>query len=229
MISTGKHKLTQDLKRIEMMVGELTARLDGKGLFWPTPYADLTTVTLGNYLMRQNRLLAVRGTALTGPAQERLDTVAACFDRLLYYNAEEFKHIIGRELEARLDQWREYVQRLPRKENRAKCYEVEGENRVIIEDIFQKLSILADQPAPHLLEEIEQLDLKLRQHWQPGKFIWPDEWQPAYPQAIYWWLYGQPQNTVKITVNRTERSTYLPQPHRKPGTGPALAVEPGRA
>lgn len=227
MLPTGKQKLTQDLKRIEMMVGEMTSYLGSEILFWPTTYAGLTTVTLGNYLMHQNRLLALRGTALNALAQDRLDVAVARFDRLLYYNTEEFKQKIGRELEARLRQWREYVQQMTRGEIQANCYEAEVESRVIIEDIFQKLSILTCYPEPHISEEIEQLDFNLRQFWQPGKFIWPVEWQSAYPQAIYWWLYGRPQSRVKVRVNVGERSPYIPQPSRRPSIGLSLAAETG--
>lgn len=227
MLPTGKQKLTQDLKRIEMMVGEMRSYLGSEILFWPTTYAGLTTITLGNYLMHQNRLLALRGTALDALAQDRLDVAVARFDRLLYHNTEEFKQKIGRELEARLRQWREYVQQMARGEIKANCYEAEVECRVIIEDIFQKLSILTCYPEPHISEEIEQLDFNLRQFWQSGKFIWPVEWQPAYPQAIYWWLYGQPQSRVKVRVNVGERSPYIPQPSLRPSAGLFLAAETG--
>jgi hypothetical protein len=225
MLPTGKRKLTQDLKRIEMMVGEMTS---SDAISWPTPYAGLTTVTLGNYLMCQNRLLALRSTALDALAQERLDVVVAGFDCLLYYNIEEFKQKIGRELEARLRQWHEFVQQLAGEEIKANCCEAEVENRVIIEDIFQKLYILKDQPDPHISEEMEQLDLHLYQQWQPGKFIWPVEWQSAYPQAIYWWLYGQPQSSVKFKVNGAERPPlYIPKTRRRPSVGPSLMTETG--
>ncbi|MCL4297773.1 MAG: hypothetical protein KJ077_18675 [Anaerolineae bacterium] len=210
-----------------MMVGEMTAYLGSEILFWPSTYAGLTTVTLGNYLMCQNRLLALRSSALNALAQDRLDVTVARFDRLLYYNTEKFKQKISCELEARLRQWREYVQQLAREESKANCYETEVENRVIIEDIFQKLSILTCYPESYIAEEIEQLDLNLRQCWQPGKFIWPVEWQPAYPQAIYWWLYGQSQSRVKVRVNMSERSPYVPQPRLRPSVGLSLATEIG--
>jgi hypothetical protein len=227
MLPTGKQKLTQDLKRIEMMVGEMMSYLGSDVLFWPTTYAGLTTVTLGNYLMRQNRLLALRSTALDTLDQDRLDVAVARFDRVLYYNPEEFKQKICRELEARLRQWREYVHQLAREEMKANCYEAEVENRVIIEDIFQKLYLLTCQPEAHISEEIEQLDLNLRQQWQFGKFIWPVEWESAYPQSIYWWLYGRPQSRVRAKVKAGERKTYIPQPSRRPGVGLSLVAETG--
>ncbi|MCK6624260.1 MAG: hypothetical protein L6R45_03680 [Anaerolineae bacterium] len=229
MLATGKQKLTQDLKRIEMMVGKLTPYLDNGPFPWPTSYTDLTAATPGNYLMRQNRLLALRSTVLDVPAQDRLDIVVACFDRILYYNTEEFKRKIGQELEARLQGWGEYVQQLARGEIGTNRYEAEVENRVIIEDIFQKLCILAEQPDPHICEEMERLDLKLRQYWQSGKFTWPVEWQTAYPQSIYWWLYGQPRISTKARVNGGEQNTYIPQSHRRPAISPSLVAETGTA
>jgi hypothetical protein len=26
-----------------------------------------------------------------------------------------------------------------------------------------------------------------------GPFVWPEAWQPAYPEPEFWWLYGRPQ------------------------------------
>lgn len=224
---TGEQTLIQDLRRIEIMVGEMIAYLDSDILFWPTSYAGLSMVTVGNYLMRQNRLLTLRSTALDALAQDRLDFVVARFDWVLYHNTEEFKQKVCRELEARLRQWGEYVQGLAKEEIKANCCEAEIENRVIIEDIFQKLYILTYYPEPHISQEIEQLDLDLHQHWQSGKFIWPGEWQPAYPQSIYWWLYGQPQSRSKVRVNLAERSVYIPAPSRTPGIGLSLVTETG--
>jgi hypothetical protein len=226
MLPTGKQKLMQDLKQIETMVGEMTSYLSREILFWPPP-ADPTTVTLGNYLMRQNRLLALRSTALDAVIQERLDLAVARFDRVLYYNTEEFKQKICGELEAYLRQWREYVQQLAREEVKVNGYDVEVESRVIIEDILQKLYILTFYPKPFISEEIEQLDFILRQYWLPGKFIWPVEWRPAYPPSIYWWLYGQPQSRVRARTNGGERSSYLPLPSRLSGAGLSLASEIG--
>lgn len=226
-MATGKQKLTQDLKRIEMMVDELVAYLDDDALFGASLSAGLTTVTLGNYLMGQNRLLALRSTALEAVVQTRLDAVVARFDRVLYYNTEEFKLKVGQELETRLQGWRGYVRQLTRKEIRANCYEVEAENRVIVEDILQKLCLLGGQPDSHICEEIDRLDRELRQHWQPGKFIWPAEWKPAYPQSIYWWLYGRPQNIGKARVKGGEGNTYIPQPRQRLLVDPFLVAETG--
>ena len=45
---------------------------------------------------------------------------------------------------------------------------------------------------PRVPEELDLLDKRLRGSFQPGPFVWPDAWQPAYPSDVFWWLYGTP-------------------------------------
>jgi hypothetical protein len=54
-------------------------------------------------------------------------------------------------------------------------------------------------PPPYKLDEslvktILRQDKALRARWQSGPFVWPEPWQPAYPEPEYWWLYGRPQS-----------------------------------
>lgn len=191
-MSTAKQKLAKDLRIIEMMISKVNSYLDGEALFWPLIQMEPPIIiTLGGYLMRHNRLLALR-RALNSGEQNRLDIVTARFDRILLYRSPEFQHKAHQELEARLQQWDKYLGRL----NDPSCndsiyYDSAVETRVMIEDILQHLHILPGNIASHIFEGIEQLDLKLSQYWQPGRFVWSAPWQPAYPEAIYWWLYGR--------------------------------------
>ena len=50
-----------------------------------------------------------------------------------------------------------------------------------------------DRPEQHLAA----LDTRLRGRWQPGDFVWPAAWEPAYPREVYWWLYGSPRVTER--------------------------------
>ncbi len=49
------------------------------------------------------------------------------------------------------------------------------------------------RPSQHLAT----LDLRLRNRWQPGEFVWPAEWATAYPRDDYWWLYGLPRTSER--------------------------------
>jgi len=193
-LSTTRQKLANDLRVVEGLVGHIEAYLSSSSLIWSTTHADLSIITLGEYLMRQNRLLALRNQSLGMVDQERLDVASSYFDHVLFNKVSEFEQVAQQELEARLMQWDKYWQEL----DRATPSNISGvqaalEARVIIEDVLQKLYLLSCSPEPYLVEQIDQLDSTLRQKWQPGRFVWPAEWRLAYPEAIYWWLYGKPK------------------------------------
>ncbi|MBI1877520.1 MAG: hypothetical protein HYR94_04695 [Chloroflexi bacterium] len=202
--------MAQDLRRIEAMVREMKVYLSSDMPFSHELSAKKTpTVTVGGYLIRQNRLLALRSSNfLNKTDQNRLDAAISYFDQVLYQNGVEFKQKVCQELEEWLHQWDKYLWYLDKEEVNPH-YSSAVETRVIIEDIFQKIYILSYDVEPHIAEKIEQLDLKLRQYWQPGNFIWPAEWQSVYPQKIYWWLYGKPCNKLNVGVRARMSTTYV--------------------
>jgi hypothetical protein len=179
---------------VEGLVGHMEVYLTGSSLFWSAAHADLSVITLGEYLMRQNRLLVLRSQSLGMIDQERLDVASAYFDHVLFNRVDEFEQAARQELEVRLIQWNNFLQELyQEKSANIACAPSALEARVIIEDILQKLYLLSCQPESHLVEQIDQVDFTLRQKWQQGKFVWPAEWRSAYPEGIYWWLYGKPK------------------------------------
>ncbi|GAB4453288.1 MAG: hypothetical protein Fur0044_48180 [Anaerolineae bacterium] len=50
--------------------------------------------------------------------------------------------------------------------------------------MYQTILVPTYYPEPQISQEIEQLDLDLHQHWQPGKFIWPVEWQHVKVKVV---------------------------------------------
>jgi hypothetical protein len=154
--------------------------------------------------------------------QERLDVASSNFDRVLYNKVDEFEQAAQQELGMRLKQWSKYLQELKReKPIDVSSYHLALETRVMIEDILQKLYLLSCQPELHLIEQIDQLDSTLRQKWQPGPFAWPAEWRPAYPQAIYWWLYGRPRMPYKTAAKNLKH--FVLADGRIPGMAEAAA------
>lgn len=41
------------------------------------------------------------------------------------------------------------------------------------------------------LEILEAMAGKMAEQLPDEDIFWPRAWQPVYPQADYWWLYGQ--------------------------------------
>lgn len=191
-MSDGKQKLTTDLTILEAMAAGMNDYLMSKTL-WQTIQIGMPQLTLGGYLMRQYRLLALSDVLLNESERARLKEAVSQFDQALSGKETYFEQKARRELEARLRQWDEYLRELERENaDSAAYYPATVETRAMIAAIGDQLQTGSYQLEADIVSKINSLDGKLRQHWTPGEFVWPSEWQPAYPRDRYWWLYGQP-------------------------------------
>ena len=160
---------------------------------WQTIQIGLPQLTLGGYLMRQERLLALRDALLADTERMRLAQAIAQFDHALAGKQAYFGQKAQRELEARLRQWSQYLQELEREEtDSAPYYPAAVETRVMIAVLVNKLKTPPSPFDPGISSRVAALDNQLRRYWTPGSFVWPFEWQPAYPRTEFWWLYGRP-------------------------------------
>ncbi|MGH2538217.1 MAG: hypothetical protein ACRDHL_12540 [Candidatus Promineifilaceae bacterium] len=184
-------KLSHDLEVLEAMAAEMDEYLRSDVLFWPMGRANLPRLTLGGYLMRQHRLLALRDL-LDADQRARLEAAVERFDQALSDKIVRSEARATQELAARVRQWGEFMKDLGWDSGGAH-YPSAVETRAMIAALMDKLS-----SPPYRLEEeatraLGAHDRYLRNNWQPGAFIWPEGWQPAYPEAAYWWLYGLPR------------------------------------
>jgi hypothetical protein len=187
----GKQKLRQDLDILEQMADGMEEYLKSDVLFWSLSRTDMPQLTLGGYLMRQRRLLLLR-RLLDEAEQERLDRAVfqyrqATADRLVRW--EEKAH---QELQARLRQWQEHLRDIRHKQTHVN-YATAAEVRTMIADFLDEMSEPPYQLDADIPRRLNALDQELKNHLRPGDFVWPEEWQPAYPREEYWWLYGQPR------------------------------------
>lgn len=189
---TGKKKLSKDLEFLELLASQMNAYLLSDAIFWKTTHVDLPDLTFGGYLMRQQRLLALRDS-LSQAEQTRLDTAVTQFNQAIAEKGPLFEKKARRELEARLRQWSAYLDDLAEENgDRGAYYHTAVETRIMIATLIDKLQIGGYALEPDTGEKLNKLDNQLSRYWTSGNFIWPNEWQAAYPQAMYWWLYGKP-------------------------------------
>lgn len=186
----GTEKLAQDVAILSAMAGNMAAYLDSDVLFWPLSYANMPMLTLGGYLMREHRLLALRDQ-LTAEQQAEVDTAMAQFNEALAERIVRFEGKAHNELDARLRQWEAYLKDIARGTfDTTSNYDTAVETRAMIAALIDRLQMppyqLAERPQQHLAV----LDSQLRNHWRTGDFVWPQAWTPAYPTPAYWWLYG---------------------------------------
>jgi hypothetical protein len=195
-MSETNEKLRRDLDILEAMASEMDEYLRSQTLFWPMMKGNLPRLTIGGYLSRQHRLLALRDL-LDASEQDRLETAIGKFEDSLVEKVVRFEERANEELRARLRQWGEYLKELhDRSLGMGDFYSSHVQTRAMLSSLVMKL-----QEQPYVLDQqvLEQLDVYdnvLRNFWKPGAFIWPDGWQPAYPTAEYWWLYGQPRSAA---------------------------------
>ncbi len=185
-------KLREDLEILAAMAEDMDEYLRSDVLYWKMGFGWMPMLTLGGYLMREYRLLSLRGL-LDSAEQARLDTAVAQFQQAVTGKTVRFEQKAKKELGVRTRQWGRYLDDLRQEPELAGInYETAVTNRAMMAAMLDRLAEPPYQPDNSLQETIKNLDKGLRTRWQSGEFVWPAEWQPAYPQEKYWWLYGRP-------------------------------------
>ncbi|MCP5094707.1 MAG: hypothetical protein GY943_04055 [Chloroflexi bacterium] len=185
-------KLQKDVAILAAMAAEIGSYLDSDVLFWLMSVSSMPKLTLGGYLMRQFRLLALADT-LDGTEQQVLNTAVSQFNRALIERVVRFEKKAHQELEARIRQWGEYLRDVEREPQSKGGYGTAVEARAMIAALTDKLQSQPYQLQARVRPRVNLLDRTLQNYWESGDFVWNDEWQSAYPQSDFWWLYGIPK------------------------------------
>jgi hypothetical protein len=190
-MSEGIEKLKRDLVVLETMVAEMPDYLRSDVLFWRMAKGGMPMLTLGGYLMRQDRLQAL--VDLLNEAEKgRLETAVLTFNITTHEKIVRLEEKAHTELEARIRQWTEALKDL-KGSTSLSHYSKIAETRVMIAALINKLQTSPYQLQSQIVPQVNLLDSSLRNKWQSGDFVWPPEWEPAYPKLTYWWLYGRPR------------------------------------
>ena len=192
-MSDGTERLTRDVEVMAVMASHMAEYLDSDVLFWPLPRADMPKLTLGGYLLREHRLLAL-AESLSPEQRAQTDAAVFQFNQALADRVVRFETKAHHELEARLRQWEETLKDIDRETfDRNSNYSTTVETRAMIQALLDRLNMPPYQTEARPIQHLATLDTRLRNRWQPGDFVWPEEWAAAYPKAEYWWLYGSPR------------------------------------
>ncbi|UCG24130.1 MAG: hypothetical protein JSW55_18735 [Chloroflexota bacterium] len=192
-VSEATERLKKDLVILEAMAAEVDEYLRNDTLFWPLGDSTLPRLTLGGYLMRQHRLLALR-KMLDEEEKARLDAAEEQFNAALVEKVVAFENKAHEELRARLRQWQEYLKELQQVSLAAGDYYPSAvETRAMIAALLSKLEMRPYKLDRRVLNEVAAYDRVLANYWAAGDFAWPEAWTAAYPRQKYWWLYGRPR------------------------------------
>ncbi len=189
----SNEKLAQDLAILQEMANQMEAYLKSDTLFWSMQYSDMPQLTLGGYWLRQHRLTALH-TLLSGEQQAQLSAATKTFETAVSDWVVRTEQRAHTELEVRIRLWGEYLRDVfGSKSVGVAGYSARVEVRAIMAALISQLQQPPYTVQSSLLELILQEDKGLRARWQSGPFVWPEAWQPAYPQPEFWWLYGHPK------------------------------------
>lgn len=183
-----QNKLQRDVEVLVAMAAEMAAYLASDSDYWPLG-GSLPKLTLGGYLLRQHRLVALADQL--SPAQwQQVETAVAQFNEAIADKVVRVERLAHGELARRLRQWSSYLSERQQSQ-KAINYETAVENRAIIEALIQFLQQRPYELDGRLMQQLQVWDNGLRQQWQPGPFVWAEGWQAAYSAEDYWWLYGR--------------------------------------
>ncbi len=187
----GAEKLAHDLAILEAMAAEMDDFLTSDAASWPLHRAHMPQLTLGGYLMRQLRLAALFDS-LTPGQQGALQEARRQFQAAIDGRPVRVEQRAHDELGLRLRQWVGNLEELRGRGDRL-LYATLVEPRAMVDALIRLLEKHPFRLNPAVAPRVATVDRGLRARWQPGEFIWPDSWQPAYPRDEYWWLYGAPR------------------------------------
>ncbi|OQX14858.1 MAG: hypothetical protein BWK76_14045 [Desulfobulbaceae bacterium A2] len=189
----GKERLLADLDILANMVAAMDEYLAASQLYGRSEHPDLPPVTLGGVCMRSQRLATLAPARLGPVEQGRLADLLRQLDEICARRREDFERKARQELAARLHLWQGHLQDMADEEGESPAYYATSvETRVLIAALLQELTQRRRTIPGELRQRLAELDRQLEQRWQPGAFVWPQEWQAAYPAQDYWWLYGLP-------------------------------------
>ncbi len=192
-MQVGNERLAQDVAAMGAMAGQMAEYLDSEVLFWPLGHNSLPMLTLGGFLLREHRLLALAGL-LTPEQRTQVDAAVFQFNQALADRVVRFEAKAHHELEARLRQWTETLKEMEHGTlQRSSNYATVVETRAMIHALIERLNMPPYRAESRLGQQVALLDTRLHGRWTPGEFVWPAEWQPAYPRGEDWWLYGTPR------------------------------------
>ena len=188
--------IKRDVVVLEAMAAEMEPYLKSDLLYWRlSPEKSISPppsmLTIGGALLRVKRLEGSK-EELEPEQYKRMKAARSLVEEAMAEWKAHAGQKMARELEARLNSWREYANDC--QERRQSClsgYPNGAEKRTIAELLIDKASGFAD--VSEFRERVEALDAGFRPFFAPGEFIWDMRLTAVFPLERFWWLYGGPE------------------------------------
>lgn len=184
-------KLSRDVAILAAMSAEMDDYFRHEVLFWPMAEGNMPRLTLGGYFLRQHRLTALNNL-LTPAEQRKVAEAIAQFTEVTKERVVAIEMRVEQELQVRLRHWQTSLRDWQEQSPGMPLYAAGVEERAMIAALLARFSQAPGVVMAQLPVRIAGLDQVLRGRFRSGDFVWPAPWQPAYPEPLYWWLYGVP-------------------------------------
>jgi hypothetical protein len=197
-MATGSTVLVEDpsidLEIVEGMIPELEDYIIKDDVYRtviiPTSAGDQNIRMTGGDLLARLHRLSGEKDVLTPGQQQRLEQAKQKADQIIYSLKTRFNQRLQREMKARLDSLRWFLDECSGDRQRCRVeWPFEMRNRQRIEEIVKRLG--KDLPED-LATALRQVDRRIRETGKVGSFIWSPRVQEIYPQDQYWYLYMLP-------------------------------------
>lgn len=185
--------ILHDLLILEEMASNMEDYLDSDVVDWTIPRVNMPKLTIGGYLMRQQRLMFLE-EKLAPEDKIRMRAAVETFDTALVERVVRFETRAHQELQRRIGEWMGHMRDLgSRMLSEVNFYAGIVDTRVVISSLIEQLQLRPFQLEAGVVERIDALDKNLRARVNDHPFIWDPMWKPAYPREKYWWLYSCPK------------------------------------
>ncbi len=144
-------------------------------------------MTGGDLLTRLHRLNHERDRLSAGQ-QQQFDAASERAETIIYSLKSRFNNRLQREMKARLDTLRWFLDESSGERGQARAnYPYEIRNRQRVEEIVKRLGAGL---SAELIEQLTQVDHRLRMLTTGSEFVWEPTLKSVFPQHPYWYLYA---------------------------------------
>lgn len=181
-----------DLAIVREMVSELENYIVNEDLYRTVsvrlPTGDVRLQMTGGDLLTRLYRLDNERSQLSSAEQTDLNTLQEEAERIIYSLRTRFNQRLERELKARVDALKWYLDEVAQNPNEGRAnYPYEIRNRQRIEEIVKRIG--ADLPADSLAP-VSAIDRRLRGLSLGDRFVWDPSLEAVFPRQPYWYLYA---------------------------------------
>lgn len=189
------HPHDYNLSLTSFMLEELEDYILSSEVFWPISKrsptgSPLPRLTLGGLILTLNELKA-QEIDMTPSQRDDHDKLLRHMESVRVKWAVGLERKAAQELRSRLNLWRAYLFDIDERVDTTENYPYEVRNRVMFEHLAD-LSIRQPDTKP-CVDEMRNLDKRLRSFFARGDFVWDTRLENIYPQSTFWYLYGLPR------------------------------------